>query len=395
MVITAVTATTVAQVAIVMGIATFPSIAPEMAARMGVAPSLIGYQMSVLYGTAMLGSPFVGLLVSRWGACRAMQFGLAMGAFGALLGLTGNVVALLLTSMLLGLGIATLNPAGAHLLFRYAPPQNRNLIFSLKQTSVPLGWMLMAILAPPITLRFGWQWALGLVLAVNVLVMLALQPFRARWDDDRDPRGGRAQNALAGVRLVWRHESLRWLSLTAMCLSFVQLCVGTFLVTMLVTDTGYTLVEAGLMLSVSQAAGVAGRIGWGLVADRLGDTLRVLRWLIFIMIASCASMGFLTASWPMPLAAALIAVFGASAVGWNGLFMAEVARRSPHGMVGTATAGSLVWNFFGTLSGPAFFAIAYAFIGSYAYTFGLVALVAVAGLWFLALCARASRQAAA
>ena len=52
-----VAATTIAQVASVMGIAVFPVIAPRLAAEMGVAPALIGYQISLVYGAATIGSP--------------------------------------------------------------------------------------------------------------------------------------------------------------------------------------------------------------------------------------------------------------------------------------------------------------------------------------------------
>jgi len=51
--------------------------------------------------------------------------------------------------------------------------------------------------------------------------------------------------------------------MSSMCLSFVQLCLGTFAVTMLVGEAGYNLVTAGLMLSLIQASAVAGLILWG------------------------------------------------------------------------------------------------------------------------------------
>jgi predicted MFS family arabinose efflux permease len=385
-------ATTMAHVAIVLGIATFPTIAPELAARIGVAPSVIGYQMALVYGTAMLTSPVVGLLAARWGACRTLQVGLAIAAIGLALGLTANIWALAATSVMLGLGIATVNPAGAHLLFRYTPPRNRNLFFSLKQTSVPLGWTVMALLAPTLALAFGWQWALVAVLIACLATMAALQPFRAVWDDDRAPRAAGGQKLFAGLSLVWRHRPLRWISITSLCLSSIQLCLSTFLVTMLVAEAGYSLVTAGLMLSATHGAGVFGRVLWGYQADRHGGSLAVLRGLSGIMMVCCVLCAFLTPAWPLWTVMALFIVFGATAVGWNGLFMAEVARHSPQGMVSVATAGALVWNYFGTLSGPALFATVYRWNGSYSFTYGLLTVVAAAGLGFLALYAASIRR---
>jgi hypothetical protein len=85
-------------------------------------------------------------------------------------------------------------------------------------------------------------------------------------------------------------------------------------------------------------------------------------------------------------------VFGASAVGWNGLYMAEIARRSPPGQASITTGGASVWNFGGILLGPAMFATMYRFLGSYASTYVLLAAVSLAGVAFLSLALRAARR---
>ena len=49
-------------------------------------------------------------------------------------------------------------------------------------------------------------------------------------------------------------------------------------------------------------------------------------------------------------------MFGASAIGWNGVYLAEVARRAPVGAVSAATAAALFVTFGGVLAGPPAFA---------------------------------------
>jgi len=151
-----------------------------------------------------------------------------------------------------------MTPASAHLLFRFTSPKNRNFIFSVKQTGVPIGWTLMALVAPPITVAFGWRWALLVVLMVALATMLALQSVRTRWDDDRYTRTTVQQRPFDGLRLVWRYPVLRWVSASSLFLTFVQLCLSTFAVTMLVEEAGYSLVAAGFILSLVQASGIAG-----------------------------------------------------------------------------------------------------------------------------------------
>lgn len=388
-----VAATTAAQVSGAMGAAVFPVIAPELARSLGLESSLIGYQMSIIYGAAMLGSMLFTWMVARYGGCRTTQIGMVCCAAGMTVALQGSITALVLASLLIGAGMSINLPAAAHLLFRYSPPRHRNFIFSLKQTGVPLAWALMALIAPPVTLAWGWRWALVFVLASALLTLVAMQPPRAAWDDDRRPDRAVQMRVFDGVLLVWRIPVLRWLGVSAFCLAFIQLCLSTFTVVMLVGEGGYTLVQAGLMLSVAQVAGVLGRIAWGWVADRSGDCMASLQYLTLASIACSGIIMFLTPGWPVLLTALLFAVFGATAIGWNGLYTAEVARRSPEGQVSLVTGGAMVWNFAGILSGPTAFTLAYKSIGSYTATFALVIVVAVLTLFALRAAQRAIRQA--
>ena len=385
-------ATTAAQVAGAMGAAVFPVIAPELARTLGVESSLIGYQMSVIYGAAMLGSMLFTWMVARYGGCRTTQVGMACCVIGMAVALHGSVWSLVIASVFIGAAMSINLPAAAHLLFRFSPPQHRNFIFSLKQTGVPLAWALMAVIAPAVTLAWGWRWALVSVLLSALITMLAMQLPRRGWDDDRRPDLPVQARVFDGVLLVWRMPALRWLGVASFCLAFIQLCVSTFTVVMLVGEGGYTLVEAGLMLSVAQIFGVLGRIAWGWFADRSGDCIAALQYLTLGSVACCAAAFFFTPGWPVWLTALLYAVFGATAIGWNGLYTAEVARRSPPGQVSLVTGGAMVWNFAGILTGPTAFTLAYKGIGSYTTTFGTVIVIAVLTLFALHAGKRAMRD---
>ena len=389
------TATTMAQVASVMGAAVFAVIAPKLAPQLGLDPSFIGYQISILYGAAMVGSLVTGAVVQRWGGCRATQVGLLLTSTGLLLGLTATISGIVLASIALGLAMSILMPSAAHLLFRFTPPERRNLVFSLKQTGVPLAWALAGLLAPPIALLFGWHWVLVLVLALATVIIVLLQFVRSNWDADRNPQAKALQHPLAGLKVLWRHPVLRSLGMTSFFLSWIQLCVGGFAVTMLVKEDGYTLVEAGWLLSITQAAGVGGRILWGWVADRTGATFRVLQWLVVCIASCCLLLGAISAEWPVAAMLVLFVMIGGSVIAWNGLFLAQVARWSPSGDVSLATSGAMVWNFCGTLLGPAVFSTTYRFVGSYGANFMLLAMVAVAGFAAVTYGRRAARRLAA
>jgi len=386
-------ATMAAQIASAMGIAIFPVMAPHLAQMLDVDASYVGYQISILFGAAMLVSSVVGTVVLRWGACRAMQWSLWLCAAGMIAGLSGQLWLMPLAAICIGASNSLAAAGAAHLLFRFGSARHRNLIFSIKQTGVPLGWALIALLAPWLTIALDWRVPLLAVLAYSVAGALLLERWRGVWDDDRDVHAAGRTNLLTGIAVLWRYPTLRYLGISAFFFSFVQLCLGTFTVNLLVQEAGYGIVTAGVMLSVVQIAGMTGRLTFGWVADRSNQAIRVLSVSSLIAAAGCVTSVFISGAWPEPALAVFYLVFGIVAYGWNGVMHAQVARLSPPGMVSVATGGVMVWVFGGILAGPALFAVAYRWIGTYTTTFGLLAVVALVSAALAAAAARSERAA--
>ena len=149
----------------------------------------------------------------------------------------------------------------------------------------------------------------------------------------------------------------------------------SFLVIYLTETLDYSLVAAGFALTAANLGGIVGRILWGAVAD-LFVTPRALLGLIGIGAGVCAwlTAGF-GADWP---AAALLAVcvgFGATAIGWNGVQLSQVARHAPAGQEGTITGAAGFVTFGGVLVGPPAFALIAVITGGYRVgfvTFGVL-----------------------
>ncbi len=305
------------------------TIAPDLAAGLGLSPRLIGYQVTFIYIGAVATSTLGGALVARLGACRTSQLALCLIGLGAALMAAGWLPLMAAGSTVMGLGYGLTNPAASHLIMRFATGPRMNLVFSIKQTGVPWGGMVAGLVLPTVALLFGWRVALLTITLLALAIALALQPARAGWDDDRDPARGVGRNPLAGVRLVWRIPGLRWLSIAGLMLAVSQLCLLSFLVTLLVEDLDYDLVRAGFVVSVVHVVGVIGRITWGVVADRLRDGLGVMLALVGVIIVVALGATAVTPEWPPLLVVGLFALFGATAVGWNGVYMAEIARLAP------------------------------------------------------------------
>jgi predicted MFS family arabinose efflux permease len=210
-----------------------------------------------------------------------------------------------------------------------------------------------------------------------------LQRARPLWDTDRDPAASIGGNPFSSVMVIWRHRSLRLLSLSGGCFVIVQFGISTFTVILFNEELGWGLIAAGFVLTASQVGGVAGRMFWGWMADRMGNAFSALLILGAVMVVSSLLCVALTPAWPMAGACALFFVMGSTASGWNGAFLAEVARLVPRDTISTATGGSLVYVNSGKAIGPIAVANVALLTGDYTTTFALLAVPAAAGLWCL------------
>jgi hypothetical protein len=80
----------------------------------------------------------------------------------------------------------------------------------------------------------------------------------------------------------------------------------------------------------------------------------------------------------------LLALYGATAIGWNGVYLATVARSVPHADAATATAGSLFFTYLGVVVGPPLFGAVGSAFGSLGAAFALLALPLAWTVWMLA-----------
>ena len=391
------TVTTAIQAMVSMALLTLPAMAPAVARALTVPSTLVGAYVALCYFAAMLSSLVGGTLVRRLGAIRVSQLGLGLCAVGLALCALPWLPAVALGALCIGAGYGPITPASSHLLALTTPAHRMSLVFSIKQTGVPAGGMLAGALVPGLSLWLGWQGTLLAVAGVCALCAALAQPLRAALDGDRQPAQPLALQALfKPIGMVLGHPSLRALAACSFLFSAVQVSTTAYMVTYLNESLGMTLLAAGAALSVSQLAGVVGRIAWGAVADRCLGPRNTLMLLATLMMVGSVLTALLQPQWPTLLIWAIVALLGASAIGWNGVYLATVARQAPPGQAGVATGGTLLFTFMGVVCGsPAFGALAGA-SGSYRIAFAALALPAALALGLLVWrAAQARREPAA
>ena len=360
-------------------------IAPVIAADLGLNPGLTGVYTAMVYGTAMFSSLGGGGFLLRFGALRTSQACLAIIAAGLVITAPGTATALAAAAILIGIGSGPATPASSHILARYAPPRQLGLVFSIKQTGVPLGGVLAGLLLPLFAAGIGWRGALAATAAMCLVLALALQPFRAEFDSDRRPEHSLGPGDLrATLMAVMRDRRLRELCVTMFAYTGLQFAFAAFFVLFVTQRLGMSLAAAGIVFAVAQGSGILGRIFWGWIGGRYLPLRPVIAMLGIGMAASGVAIALMTPDWPVAAIAAVAIVFGLTGISYQGVLLAETARLSPPGMAGVMVGGAAFSAYSAMVAMPSLFGAIVATTGGYSAGFLIASVPPLAmGLWFL------------
>ncbi|MGO1767808.1 hypothetical protein CAP48_06150 [Advenella sp. S44] len=363
-----------------------PVMAPVLSAQLDVPAGYIGFYIAVAYLSAMLSSLSAGAMLTTVGPIRLSALCLLSSAIGLTLFLVApSVWTLALAGIFIGLGYGPVTPCSSQILIKNTPMHRLSLIFSIKQTGVPLGGVLAAMIMPSLEEMVGWRSAMGVVCAV-LFACAAVSLFTPRsWEPDATGITKSFKEEFFGaLRMIYRIPVLRTLAICSFCFSVCQLTLMTYGITFLHNEVGMSLVLAGVYLSVSQAAGVIGRILWGYLADNLLSTWSMLLLLAAGMLLSAIGVFYIDAGSGQWWTILIFIVFGATAIGWNGVYLAEVARRAPEGKSGSVTGGTLAVTYLGVVLGPPAIGLISQAAGGFGYGFLALLLPTVASILLLA-----------
>ena len=370
-----------------------PVLAPELARDLGLDPALIGVYSVIMWITAGLISLPAGELSDRFGGARVAQMTLVLSTLSLGVVVIAHPLAFVGMAVLLGAAWSLQGPAGARVLIHVVPPQHRSLMFSVRQTGVQVGFLVASFSLPALNDVFGWRGTACVLAAVLAVMLLAFRPLVRGIDEQAamgasDPPKARLTD---GWHRVQRDPVLQGLGVAIGIYSATQFCMNGFFVIYAVTELNFGLAEAAAMLGVAQFAAFVARLFWGFVADRYIGPLRLLIGLGLCMAVCGMDIGALPSDPPRMAMTALVFLMGATSGGWNGVLLAEIARRAPDA-AGLVTGTLQVANYVSLIIGPIIVAVAGA-AGSYGLGFGIVAGSALGAAGFLYHCARRSRRA--
>ena len=363
----AIVSTTAMQIAASCAMMSMATVAPLVAADLGVPASLIGSYIGLIYAGSAVSAPTCGGYLARYGAIRVTQVALLFVCIGLLFGCWHLLAAVGLGAFLLGIGYGLMTPASSDLLSRYVPNSRIGLVFSIKQTGVPLGFALAGVLTPFIAETKGWETAMYVMAGFCITFSLLSSVFRRELDSYADSSVRPSKKSVfSSLLLVIHSRKLRHITLVCFVYNGMQLCVLSFLVSYFFEERGTELLFAGLVLSVANVGGMFGRPFWGWFSDAFLNPRHVLAGLGLTAAVALLVLTELpkdAPTWSLLLFAGII---GATSIGWNGVALALMARSAPKGQAGTATGGILFFSFFGSVLFPSIFMFVERLTGSYA-----------------------------
>ena len=278
----------------------------------------------------IVAAPFAGVMVSlvAWGLVvdrigeRATMFaGLAIvtaGAAGA--AFASTLPTLGFWFLVGGIGAGSTNSASGRVVVGWFPAHRRGTAMGIRQTALPLGVGVGALLVPNVVEADGLRTTLLIVAGI-----CAVAAVLSAWLIVDPPRPSRAEAADSGQlnNPYRRDRRLARIHLASALLVVPQFTVWTYMLVWLTDDKGWSTFAASALVAGTQVFGAAGRIGAGWWSDLVGSRLGPMRIVAVAAAAVMLTLGLLSGT---PLGIALIVVATAITVADNGLAFTSVAE---------------------------------------------------------------------
>jgi sugar phosphate permease len=347
-----------------------PVLAPALQAEYGLTLPEIG----LVIATANLGSIVTllpwGLLADGTGERVVLAVGLAGAAISlAVAAFAPSFGVLVLALTAAGALGASVNAASGRAVMGWFGADERGFALGIRQTAVPIGGIVVALLLPAVVAVWGARGglvALGIgCFAAAVAGFIGLR---------EAPESGRE---LRDVGHPLRDGRMWRLSVGSALVIAAQASILGFVVLFLHGERGLSTAAAGAVFALMQVIGAGLRIGAGRWSDRVRARIAPLRQLAFALAAALLATAVLTGA-PLALLLPALVVAGGLSLSWNGLSFtaaAEIAGRARSGAAIGFQQTALSVSYAATA--PLFAAVVDA--GSWRLGFALAAVMPLAG----------------
>lgn len=314
------------------------TLAPFYQEELALSRAQVGLFFSAFY-LAMTGASFgAGWLTDRLGIRKTtLQGHVALGVCTVAASMAPSFAWAFASFFLSGLGYSFLNPASTKGVMVWFYRDERATAMGIKQTGVPAGGVVVALLAAPLVLFIGWRGALAVLGVINFFFGFV---FAALWrePEERDKTStawqGAAPDHLEALN-VW---SFLPASFGTAIFLVGQMALITYIPLYLKESMGVSAYWASQALALTQAGAMFGRIGWGVVSDRLFRGQRKIVLVIIGMMGAAllVALSLMNRQSPLPLLLLVIFLSGLCLVGYQGVSYALIGELAGRARTGVA-----------------------------------------------------------
>ena len=352
-----------AQTVMSMGAYAWGPLAPFFREEFGVSRAEIGMVTSALYITAVIVAIPAGMLVDRIGARIMLVFCIAIMAISFIvMPLVNKFFFVIVCAAVSGIGYGMINQVSTKGMMHWFTSKTRATAMGIKQSGVTLGAAISAVLLPVLTVTYSWKLSLFVVgIVMLITAFLSFIFYRERPEENVSSilpmAGAGGKSPEMSLLKILSDPTLFAAILILPLMTFNQICIASFLVLYLTEELNFSIGMAGSCLTVAMVAGTAGRVGWGIISDRVfnGDRLKP-SFLLTIIGSICAfCLAVLPDHAPIFFYILLSGLIGFTLIGWNALLMTFVAELAGTERAGSVAGIGITVAWVGIIAGPPIF----------------------------------------
>ena len=371
------------------------TLAPFYKDELGLSRAQVGLFFSAFY-LAMTGASFgAGWLADRLGVRKtSLQGHFVLGLFTAAAALAPSFLWAFACFFLAGLGYSFLNPASSKGVMAWFYRDERATAMGIKQTGVPAGGVVTAMLAPALVLLIGWRGALAALGLVNLGFGFL---FSILWRDPAEHTPKQTDND-HGVSSTAEPPLKIWSFLPISCGTAIylvgQMVLITYVPLYLKDAMNFSPYWASQALALTQGGAVIGRIGWGVASDRLfGGRRKIVLILIGVLSALLIlGLSFISLQSFSYLLLPILFLSGICLVGYQGVSYALIGEMAGKAKTGVALGMMITVNAGCATLGTPLFGYIVDRTGSYAIAWQTLAAILALGIVGLSTLLKEPRQ---
>jgi len=348
-----------------------PVLAPALQNEYDLDLTQVGLAIAAANGGSIFTLLAWGLLADRVGERSVLGAGLAGCAAGLLVAAFAPSFAVLVLALAVaGAAGASVNAASGRAVMSWFRRDQRGFALGIRQTALPIGGLLAALVLPPVAAAGGVRAGLT-VLAAGCLAAAIAGASGLR----EAPHG---EEELKDIGHPMRDPRMWRLSIGSGFVLAAQISILSFLILFLHQERGLSTAAAAGVFAVIQALGAVLRIVSGRWSDRVHARIAPLRRLALALAATLAAAAVLLSA-PLVILIPVFVAAGALSLSWNGLSFTAAAELAGRARAGAALGFQQTALAITSAAAPPAFAVVVE-SGSWSLAYGLAAAMPIVGI---------------